>query len=119
MALDEQSVRDHANAFVQALLGGDVEQAAEQLSSELHSNLGQLVAMLPMPLTEAALESVERTGSGFRVVLQLTGETDATRLETRWKDREQRPVIVEVSHLTEQPASASPEPADEGVTPES
>ena len=119
MALDEQTVRDHADAFLQALLGGDVEQAAEQLSSELHSNLGQLVAMLPMPLTEASLESVERTGSGFRVVLELTGETDATRLETRWKDRDDRPVIVEVSHLTEESAGPAMEAQDETGTVDS
>ena len=33
-------------------------------------------------------------------MLHLVGETDETRLETRWKERDGRPTIVEVSHLS-------------------
>jgi hypothetical protein len=100
--MDEQAVRQHAEAHCQALLAGDIERAAEQMSNELRSRLGQIVSMLPMPLTEATVESVDRTGSGFLAVLHLTGESTETRLETRWKDRDGHAVIVEVSHLTEQ-----------------
>lgn len=107
MSLDEQTVRRDTESFLQSLRGGDVDQAAEQLSDELRTNLGQLVAMLPMPVTAASAESFERTGSGFRVVLTVTGETDTTRLETRWKERDDRAVIVEVSHLTEESAGAA------------
>ncbi len=99
--MEEQTVREHSDAFCQALLAGDVELAANDLSNELRANLGQLVAMLPMPLSAATVESVERTTSGFRVVVHLVGESDETRLETRWKARDDRPVIVEVSHLTD------------------
>lgn len=105
--MDEQAVREHAEAYCAALVAGDVERAAEDLSSELRSNLGQLVAMLPMPLTAATVESLERTASGFRAVLHLVGEATETRLETRWKNRDDRPVVVEVSHLTENAVSAA------------
>ncbi len=118
MALDEQTVREQADAYVQALLAGDMELASEQLSDELRSNLGQLVAMLPMPLTDASVESLERTGSGFRTVLQLQGEIDATRLEARWKDRDDRPVIVEVSHLTEDATGTTTTPEDDAASEE-
>ncbi len=111
MALDEQTVRNESERFLQALRSGDVDQAAEQLSDELRTNLGQLVAMLPMPITEGTAESLERTASGFLVVLTLTGETETTRLETRWKDRDGRAVVVEISHQTE--ASASTEETSE------
>lgn len=99
--MDEETVREHAVAHCEALLAGDVELAAQELSNELRANLGQLVAMLPMPLTSATVESIERTASGFRAVLHLVGEGTETRLETRWKDRDDRPVIVEFSHLIE------------------
>lgn len=116
--MDEQSVRDHADAFCAALTGGDVERAAEELSTELRSNLGQLVAMLPMPLTAATVESLDRTASGFRAVLHLVGETTETRLETRWKNRDDRPVVVEVSHLTEEAVSAVDADSAETTEPE-
>ncbi len=116
--MDEQTVREHTDAFCQALLAGDVELAANDLSNELHANLGQLVAMLPMPLSAATVESVERTTSGFRVVVHLVGESDEkTRLETRWKARDDRPVIVEVSHLTDSATGTDVSPEDEMGTP--
>lgn len=116
--MDEQAVREHADAFCAALLAGDVERAAEDLSTELRSNLGQLVSMLPMPLTAATLESLERTASGFRAVVHLVGETTETRLETRWKNRDERPVVVEVSHLTEEAVSAADADSVETAEPE-
>jgi hypothetical protein len=101
--MTEQAVRDHAQAFCDALLAGDIGQAADELSSQLRSNMGPIVAMLPLPLTEAAIESVETTGTGYRAVLRLVGEGDVLQLETRWKDRDGRPTIVEASRVHEEP----------------
>jgi hypothetical protein len=58
--------------------------------------------MLPMPMTEASIESIESTPTGYRVVLHLAGEGDTLRLETRWKDRDGRPTIVEASRVHEE-----------------
>lgn len=113
--MEEAAVREHADAYCGSLLAGDIERAAEELSNELRANLGQMVAMLPMPLTSATVESLERTASGFRAVLHLIGESSETRLETRWKERDDRPVIVEVSHLTE---AAGPADAPEAAPDE-
>lgn len=101
--MEEESVRQSAEAFCEALVAGDVDRASEHLSEQLHANLGQLVALLPMPLTAASVETLERTASGFRAVVHLVGESDETRLETRWKDRDDQPAIVEVSHLAAEP----------------
>ncbi len=114
--MEEQTVREHATAYCAALLAGDIELAAEELSNELRTNLGQMVGMLPLPLTTATVESVERTATGFGAVLHLIGDTDETRLETRWKERDGRPVIVEVSHLVETPAAT--EGAEDETPPE-
>jgi hypothetical protein len=86
--MDEQAVREHAQAHAAALLSGDIGKAAEEMSWELQHNLGPIVAMLPMPLTEASIESIESTPTGYRVVLHLVGEGDSLRLATRWKDRD-------------------------------
>jgi hypothetical protein len=109
--MDEQAVREHAQSHVDALVAGDVDRALQDLSKELRSHPGELMAMLPLPLTSAEVESVEMAGSGYTSVLHLIGETDETRLETRWKERDEKPTIVEVSHLSSAavPAAEPPE----------
>jgi hypothetical protein len=115
--MDEQVVRERAEAFGAALVAGDVEQAIESLSAELRRNLGEVIALLPLPASEAAIESFEHSGSGDNVVLRLAGESDETQLLTRWKDRDGRPTIIELSHLstTAQPAAADEALVDEVV----
>ena len=114
--MDEQAVREHAQAHADALLAGDIGKASGEMSPELQRNLGPIVAMLPMPMTEASIESVESTPTGYKVVLHLVGEGDELRLETRWKDRDGRPTIVEASRVHEEPAPSveEAEPAEEG-----
>ena len=111
-AMDEQAVREHAQGHLDALIAGDVGRALEDLSSQLRSQPGELMAMLPLPLTSAEVESVDKAGAGYTAVLHLVGETDETRLETRWKERDERPTIVEVSHLSGAavPEGEPPEP---------
>ena len=110
--MDAQVVREHAEAYCAALLEGDMTRAAEELSRELQSNLGPLVAILPLPLKEATVESVELGGSGYVAMLRLVGDSGAIELQTRWKERDGRPTLVEASHVAEpvaQEASPGPE----------
>jgi len=57
--------------------------------------------MLPLPVSEATVESIERGVSAFVVELRLVGETDEVIIQTRWKDRDGRPTVVEASHLSQ------------------
>ena len=97
--MDDQTVREHAQAFCDALLEGDIDRAIGSFSRELHRNLGEVIALLPLPARETAIESIEHGGPGYDVVLQLVGETETVLIQTRWKDRDGTPTIVEVSHL--------------------
>jgi hypothetical protein len=108
--MDEQAVQQHAQGHVDALMAGDVGRALDDLSAELRRQPGELMAMLPLPLTAAEVESVDMAGSGYTAVLHLVGETDETRLETRWKERDGRPTIVEVSHLSSSAVPVAEEP---------
>lgn len=103
--MDEEAVREHAQAHADALLAGDIGKASEEMSWELRQNLGPIVAMLPMPMTEVSIVSVESTPTGYKVTLHLVGEGGELRLETRWKDRDGRPTIVEASRVHEEPVS--------------
>jgi hypothetical protein len=102
--MTEEAVREHAQAFCDALMAGDIGQAADQMSPQLRANLGPIVAMLPLPLSAATIAAVETTTTGYRAVLVLVGEGDNTvQLETRWKDRDGRPTLVEASRVHEEP----------------
>jgi|ERR671915_241208 hypothetical protein len=108
--MDEQAVREHAQAHCAALVAGDVGRAADDLSDELRSNLGEVISQLPLPVAEATVESIERGGSGYVAILRLAGESETIRLQTRWKDRHGRPTIVEASRIAEPAAERAPEP---------
>jgi hypothetical protein len=110
--MDEQAVRDHARAFCDAILAGDIDRAIEDFSKELRQNLGEVVAMLPLPSNEATVESVEHGGAGYNVVIRLAGELEEVLIQTRWKDRDGRPTIVEASHLSKTERAAPPDEGD-------
>ena len=98
--MEEPQVRERAEAMCAALVAGDVGKATEDFSKELRQNLGEVVALLPLPATEATVDSIERGSSGFVVVLRLVGETEEVLLQTRWKERDDQPTLIELSHLS-------------------
>ena len=114
-------VRARAQEVGDSLVAGDVERAIAHLSDELRRNLGEVMALLPLPAVEATIESIERTGSGAHlVVFNVVGESDENQIETRWKDRDGEPRIVEVSHLSRKERESSPEELEadgEGLAP--
>jgi len=99
--MEELDVQARADALCAALITGDVGQATTDFSKELRQNLGEVIALLPLPAVEATVDSIERGGSGgFTVVLRLVGETEEVLLQTRWKDRDDHPTLIELSHLS-------------------
>ena len=111
--MDENDVRASAQAVCDALVAGDVDTAIGYLSDELKRNLGEVVALLPVPATDAGIESIERGASAFVVTVRVAGESHDDLLQTRWKDRDGEPRIVEVSHLS-RTERAAPEETAEG-----
>ena len=108
-AVDEQAVHDEAQAFCDALASGDVDRALAALSVELRRNAGEVLALLPLPANEVVIESIERSGAGYNVVIRLSGEIDEDHVQTRWKDRAGRPTMVEASHLSRTERAGPPE----------
>ena len=112
--MDEEDVRARAEAFCDALVAGDTDHVIAEFSEELHHNLGEVIGLLPLPAAEATIDSIERVSSAFTVVLRVVGESDVVMLQTRWKDRDGRPTIVEVSHLSRVAAPATEAGSDAG-----
>ena len=123
--MDEPAVREHAQAFCDALVSGDVDRAIADFSEELKRNLGEVLALLPLPATEATIQSIEAGGAGYNVILRLVGESDEVEIQTRWKDRDGTATMVEASHLSRTArapeavagAEAAEIPPDEAATP--
>ena len=110
--MDEQAVRDHAESLCKALVAGDIGLATEDFSRELRQNLGEVLSLLPLPSVEASVESVKHGGPGYTVILRLVGETDEVMIQTRWKERDGRPTVVEASHLSKAPTAPEGDEAD-------
>src|SRR2546426_3866299 len=98
--MDDEAVREQATAFSDALVAGDIDRAITSFSQELRQKLGEVLALFPLPATEAAIESVDHGGAGYNVVIRLTGESEDVEVQTRWKVRDGKPTIVEASHLS-------------------
>jgi hypothetical protein len=110
--MDEPAIRELAQAFCDALVAGDIDRAIADFSDELRRNLGEVLALLPLPATEATIQSVEAGGAGYNVILRLVGESDEVEIQTRWKDRDGEPKIVETSHLSRTARDAQPAEAE-------
>jgi len=98
--MDADVVRDHATALADALVAGDIDRATSDFSNELRQRLGEVLTLFPLPATEATVESVDHGGSGYTVVIRLAGESEDVEVQTRWKERDGRPTVVEASHLS-------------------
>lgn len=104
--MDEIVVRERAQALGDALVAGDIGLATTDFSDELKRNLGEVLGLLPLPCSAASVESVELSGSGYNVVLRLVGEGEEVQVQTRWKDRDGNPTVIEASHLSRTVVSA-------------
>jgi hypothetical protein len=109
--MTEDEVRERVRAICAALVAGDIGQVVDTLSDELRRNPGEVVAMLPLPAVAADLVRLEGTGGGaaYVAVLDVTSETEHLELQTRWKDRDGEPRIVEVSHISRRAREAEAE----------
>ncbi len=99
--MDEAATRAQATALCDALVAGNIDQAIEHFSQELRRNIGEVISMLPLPCIEATVGTIEHSGSGQNVILHLVGESDEVEVQTRWKDRNGQPTIIEASHLSQ------------------
>jgi hypothetical protein len=116
--MDENTVRSSVQAVGDALVAGNIDTVIGYLSAELQRNPGEIVAMLPLPAISTEIVSVDHATSAVVVVMRVVGETADDELQTRWKDRDGEPRIVEVSHLSrterEAPAAGETEDAEGG-----
>jgi hypothetical protein len=112
--IDEAAVRIRAEAVCEALAAGDVERATTHFSPELQRNLGEVLALMPLPANDVAIESIAQGRSAYEVVIRMIGVVDEVVLRTRWKDRDGEPRMVEASHVASVPVAPVDDATDAG-----
>ena len=96
--MNDNDVRERAQAMCDALVAGDVERATADFSEQLRRNLGEVLALLPLPASEATVASVQHGASAYIVTMRVVGAAEEVEVQTRWKDRDGVPKVVEASH---------------------
>src|SRR5258706_11456807 len=102
--MDEQAVRARAQAMCDALAAGDIDRATGDFSPELRRNLGEVLALMPLPANEVEIESVEHGGSGYKMGIPVGRQGDEVVIPTRWKDPDGQPRAPEGNQLSPAPA---------------
>jgi hypothetical protein len=90
--MDEQDVRERAEALCAAAVAGDIDRVIEDFSPELRHNLGEVLALLPLPSDSATVERIERGGgSGYTALEGARRSYHAHRGEPPEQDGEGGP----------------------------
>ena len=95
--MDESTVRRHAEEHGRAMVEGDLMRAGGDLTSEAQGQARDVMRGLPREIDAAEVASVETTGGDEYVAqIRYSGEGRDVTVESRWGEREGRPMIVEL-----------------------
>jgi hypothetical protein len=95
--MNEDDVRKHAEEHGQAIVAGDLRRAGEDLTEEARGQAGPVMGTLPRPVTAASVESVRPDGGEFVARIRYSGEGSEAIVESRWAERDGRPMVVELT----------------------
>ena len=92
--IDEATVLRHAEAHGRAVQEGDLRTVARDLAEEARAAAADVMREVPSPVTEAEVLSVEVSENQATARIRYAGEGRVTDVESRWVERDGRPVIV-------------------------
>jgi hypothetical protein len=95
--MDEDKIREHAQAHGAALVAGDPNRAAQDLTDEAKAAAGPVMKALPRPVETAEVTSVTAEGDEYVAGILYSGGGSETLVVSRWAERGGRPMIVALS----------------------
>jgi hypothetical protein len=95
--VDEEAVREHAEAHGEAVVAGDLRTAGGDLDGDALVQAGDVMKQLPRTLTSAEIISLETTSEAAVVRTRYAGDEGEAVVESRWEERGDRPKIVSLS----------------------
>ena len=95
--MDESTVRQHAEAHGRAMVEGDLMRAGGDLTAEAQARARDVMRGLPREIADAEVLTIEAAGGGEYVSrIRYAGEGRDVTVESRWAEREGRPMIVDL-----------------------
>lgn len=95
--MDESAVRRHAEAHGRAMVEGDVMRAGGDLTPEAQARARDVMRELPREISDVEILTIESAGGGEYVSrVRYSGEGREVTVESRWAEREGRPMIVDL-----------------------
>lgn len=94
--MDEAVVREHATRHGEAVVAGNLRQAAGDIVPEAGGKARQVIGELPDPVTSADIAGLREGGEGYLVTIRYQGEGGELLVESSWAERDGRPMIVDL-----------------------
>lgn len=97
--MDENVVRQHAEAHGKATVAGDLKTAGGDLTPEAMAQAGAVMGQMPKQPTAAEILRVEADGENCIAEILYKGDDKEATVRSVWADRDGRPKIVELTVL--------------------
>jgi hypothetical protein len=97
--MDEQNVRQHAQAHADAVVRGDMDAVASDLVEPLRPALAQLAPLFPQPVTSADVTRLDVEAQHAVAQITYRGDDKELVIESRWEEQDGRPMIVAAEPL--------------------
>jgi hypothetical protein len=94
--MDDAAMRDHVQKHAESVVRGDMDALAADFSDELRPQLPQLAQLLPQPVTEAEVLSVDVGDPLSVAMIRYSGSSGALTIRSNWQEEGGRQVIVHV-----------------------
>jgi hypothetical protein len=94
--MDEANARRHIEAHADAVARGDMDAVVADFTEEMRPQVADLAPqLLPLPIKEAEVVSVDAEGDEAVARIHYTGESgDERTLRSTWRELDGRPLIV-------------------------
>lgn len=94
--MDEQTVRQRAQAHADATVAGDLRKASDDLTTEAMAQAPAVMKSMPGKLTACEVASVEAQGDEFVAVIRYVGDAGEVTVASRWAERGEEPRITDL-----------------------
>ena len=92
--MDEATVKDHVQKHADAVVQGDFDAVTADFTEEMRPQVPQIAQVLPQPVTEAEVLSVEVGDPVSVAQIKYTGDSGSVTIRSEWQDEDGRPRIV-------------------------
>lgn len=95
--MDEEMVRRHAEAHGRAMVEGDLMRAGGDVTPDAQVQARDVMRQLPREIDDAEIVTIDSAGADAYVArIRYSGEGRDVTVESRWAERDGRPMIVEL-----------------------